>query len=52
MILESMFLRNFTPMDLLYPSDPEYKKINQDICDLANKPKENLGPENQKERSG
>ena len=47
MILESMFRGNFTPMDLLYPSDPEYNKLNQEVCNLMDKLKENLTPENQ-----
>ena len=47
MILESMFRGNFAPMDLLYPSDPEYKKLNQEVCDLADRLKESLSPENQ-----
>ena len=47
MILESMFRGNFAPMDLLYPSDPEYKKLNQEVCGLTDKLKENLNPENQ-----
>ncbi len=47
MILESMFRGNFAPMDLLYPSDPEYKKLNQEISDLADRLRENLSPENQ-----
>ena len=47
MILESMFRGNFAPMDLLYPSDPEYKKLNQEVCNLADRLKENLSPENQ-----
>ncbi len=47
MILESMFRGNFAPMDLLYPSDPEYKKLNQEISDLADRLRGNLSPENQ-----
>ena len=47
MILESMFRGNFAPMDLLYPSDPEYKKLNEEICNLMEKLKENLSPDNQ-----
>ncbi len=47
MILESMFRGNFAPMDLLYPSDPEYKKLNQEVCDLADRLKDNLSLENQ-----
>ncbi len=47
MILGSMFRGNFAPMDLLYPSDPEYKKLNQEVSDLAHKLRENLSPENQ-----
>ena len=47
MILESMFRGNFAPMDLLYPSDPEYKKLNQEVCNLVDRLKENLSPENQ-----
>ncbi len=47
MILESMFRGNFAPMDLLYPSDPEYKKLNQEVSDMADKLKENLSPEDQ-----
>ena len=47
MILESMFQGNFAPMDLLYPSDPEYKKLNQEVCNLMDRLKENLTPENQ-----
>ena len=47
MILESMFRGNFAPMDLLYPSDPEYKKLNQEVCNLTDRLKENLTPENQ-----
>ncbi len=47
MILGSMFRGNFAPMDLLYPSDPEYKKLNQEVCDLTDRLKENLSPENQ-----
>ena len=47
MILESMFRGNFAPMDLLYPSDPEYKKLNEEACNLMEKLKENLSPDNQ-----
>ncbi len=47
MILESMFRGNFAPMDLLYPSDPEYKKLNQEVSVLADRLRENLSPENQ-----
>lgn len=45
MILESMFRGNFSPMDLLYPSDPEYKKLNQEVCELADKLKNHLTSE-------
>ncbi len=47
MILESMFRGNFAPMDLLYPSDPDYKKLNQEVSDLTDRLKESLSPENQ-----
>ena len=47
MILESMFHGNFAPMDLRYPSDPEYKKLNQEVCNLIDRLKENLNSENQ-----
>ncbi len=47
MILEAMFRGNFAPMDLLYPSDPEYKKLNQEVSDMADRLRENLSPENQ-----
>ncbi len=47
MILESVFRGNFAPMDLLYPSDPEYKKLNQEASDLADRLNENLSLENQ-----
>ncbi len=47
MILESMFRGNFAPMDLLYPSDPEYKKLNQEVSVLGDKLRENLSLENQ-----
>ena len=47
MILESMFRGSFAPMELLYPSDPEYKKLNQEVCDLADRLKENLSLEDQ-----
>lgn len=47
MILEAMFRGNFAPMDLLYPSDPEYQKLNQDVCNLVDSLKENLDIENQ-----
>ncbi len=47
MILESMFRGNFAPMDLLYPSDPEYKKLNQEASEMADRLKEILSPENQ-----
>lgn len=42
-----MFRGNWAPMDLLYPSDPEYKKLNQEVCNLVDRLKENLTPENQ-----
>ncbi len=47
MVLESVFRGNFAPMNLLYPSDPEYKKLNQEISDLADWLRESLSPENQ-----
>ncbi len=28
-------------------TEPEYKKLNQEVCDLADRLKENLSPENQ-----
>ncbi len=34
MILESIFRGNFTPLDLVVPDDPVYKKINKEVCDL------------------
>ncbi len=34
MILESIFRGNFTPLDLVVPDDPDYKKLNKEVCDL------------------
>ena len=34
MILESIFRGNFTPLDLVVPDDPDYKKLNLEIANL------------------
>ena len=31
MLLESIFRGNFTPLDLVVPNDPDYKKLNLEI---------------------
>ena len=34
MLLESIFRGNFSPLDLVVPDDPDYKKLNLEICTL------------------
>lgn len=34
MILEALFRGNFSPPDIVSPTDPTYKKLNQEICKL------------------
>ena len=43
MILEEMFRGNFNPMDLVTPSDPEYRQLNQEVCDMLYDLKSRLG---------
>ena len=48
MILEAVCRGNFTPSDLVIPTDPEYQKSNQTINDLTDELTEKLEPADQK----
>ena len=45
MILESIFRGNFTPLDLVVPDDPDYKKLNLKVCEPRDQLTEKLSPE-------
>ena len=45
MILESIFRGNFTPLDLVFPDDPDYKKLNLKVCELRDQLTKKLSPE-------
>ena len=45
MILESIFRGNFTPLDLVVPDDPDYKKLNLKVCELRDQLTKKLSPE-------
>ena len=45
MILESIFRGNFTPLDLVVPDDPDYKKLNLKVCELRDQLSSKLSPE-------
>ena len=34
MILEAICSGNFSPIDRIYPEDPEYRSANQSVCEL------------------
>ena len=44
MILEEMFRGNFTPLDLVTPSDPEYRAASEKVDELTDQLKEQLSP--------
>ena len=46
MILESIFRGNLSAVDLVYPDDPEYKRLNQEIVALCDQLSSTLTPEN------
>lgn len=48
MILEQLFRGNFTPLDLVTPTDPEYETANQKVCDLTDQLREKLSSEDRK----
>ena len=45
MILEAICRGNFLPTEDIYPEDPEYKKANDDVCDLMELLHQKLPPE-------
>ena len=47
MILEEMFRGNFTPLDVVSPTDPEYRAANQKASDLTEELLKQLSPEPQ-----
>ena len=48
MILEEMFRGNFTPLDVVSPTDPEYWAANQKAADLTEALIKQLPPEQKK----
>ena len=46
MILESLFYGNFSPVEQVYPEDPEYRKALKNIEVLMQELYKNLSPEN------
>ena len=45
MILEEIFRGNFNPMDLVAPSDPEYRQLNAEVCNMQDDLKSRLDQE-------
>ena len=45
MLLESIFRGNFTPLDLVVPDDPDYKKLNLKVCEMRDQLTEKLSPD-------
>ena len=48
MILEALFRGNLSPPDIVYPTDPKYKKLNQEICELQDQLIPHLSENDQK----
>ena len=48
MILEALFRGNLLPADIVHPTDPEYKKLNHEICELQDQLIPYLSEENKK----
>ncbi len=48
MILEALFRGNLSPPDIVYPADPKYKKLNQEICELQDQLIPHLSENDQK----
>ncbi len=48
MILEALFRGNLSPADLVHPTNPEYKKLNCEICVLQDQLLPHLSQENRK----
>ena len=48
MILEALFQGNLSPPDIVSPTDPKYKKLNQEICKLQDQLILNLSENDQK----
>ena len=44
MILESLFRGNLSPLDLVYPTDPEYRQLSQDVIALTSELTDELPP--------
>lgn len=45
MILEAICRGNFSPTEDINPDDPEYKKANEDVCNLMKLLRQKLPPE-------
>ena len=45
MIFESIFRGNLSAVDLVYPDDPEYKRLSQEVVDLNERLGSILSPE-------
>lgn len=48
MVLEAIFRGNFSPAEQAYPTDPEYQKLNLEVCNLCDQLSQELSPANQK----
>ncbi len=48
MILEEMFRGNFTPLDLVSPTDPDYHAANERAADLTDQLSAQLSPDQKK----
>ena len=44
MLLEELFRGNLSPVDLVYPADPEYKQLSKEALDLSVKLQHELSP--------
>ncbi len=44
MLLEELFRGNLSPVDLVYPADPEYKQLSKEALDLSVQLQHELSP--------